>query len=105
MATKIVTAPKVNMAALIDAVCRFNKNYRVTWTGTNGILIITDEYRIDVEDIIGLSFRLYGTHNRLKTQVEDGKIALDGASYYLQPEFLVEGEQVEFEVTDYRHEE
>lgn len=97
---RIAKAPMVNMEALTDAVFRFNKRWRVEWTHSNGILIFTNEYRVELEDIIGLSFRLYGTHNRLRPQVENQRIALDGATYYLQPEFLVEGEEVAFEILD-----
>lgn len=99
-------APKVNMDALTDAVLRFNKDYRVEYWNTNSIRIHTYHCEISVDDIIGLSFRLYGTHNKLTPEVHGlCNLCLSGATYRLQPEFLVEGEQVEFEVNDYRHEE
>lgn len=93
-------APKPNMEALQDAVFKINKAAIVIFTGTNGIDIRTKGYSLRVDAILSFSFRLYGTHNSLEVAAEDGGIVLHGATYYLLPEFLIEGEEVEFTLDD-----
>lgn len=93
-------APKVNIAAIQEAVFRINDHSKAFFNGANGIDIKCDTYAIDIDELLSYSFRLYGIHNRLSINVEEGRIALHGASYYLLPEFLIEGEEVEFEIQD-----
>lgn len=98
--SRICKAPKVNESALRDAVVKFNRKYEPGEVKSNFFEIFTGEYEIDVEDVIGLSFRLYGTHNKLKIVGPNACLVLQGATYRLLPEFLIEGEEIEFELPD-----
>lgn len=93
-------APKPNMEAIQDALFRINADFIANFTGTNGLDILTKTYRLTVDDILSVNFRLYGVHNRLAIETEDGHLLLHGATYYLLPEFLIEGEEVTFEIRD-----
>lgn len=93
-------APKPNMEALQDAVFKINNAAIVIFTGTNGINIRIKAYALTVDEILSFSFRLYGIHNRLEITTEDGALVLHGATYRLLPEFLIEGEEVEFQIND-----
>lgn len=93
-------APKPNIEALQDAVFKINKDAIVIYGGTNGIDIRIDVYDLTVDEILSFSFRLYGIHNRLEVKADDGVLVLHGATYRLLPEFLIEGEEVEFEISD-----
>lgn len=93
-------APKPNIEALQDAVFIINKDAIVIYGGTNGIDIRIDVYALTVDEILSFSFRLYGIHNRLEVKADDSVLVLHGATYRLLPEFLIEGEEVEFEISD-----
>ena len=97
---RTLKAPKPNMEALQDAVFKIDKDTIVIFTGTNGIDIRIKSFALTVDEIISYSFRLYGIHNRLEVAAEDGRIVLHGATYYLLPEFLIEGEEIEFTLDD-----
>ena len=98
--SRIYKAPKVNEAALRDAVVKFNRKYEPGEVKSNFFEIFTGEYEIDVDDVIGLSFRLYGTHNQLRIVGPNACLVLQGSTYRLLPEFLIEGEEIEFELPD-----
>lgn len=98
--SRICKAPKVNEAALRNAVLRFNNRYETGEVKGNFFEIFTGKYEIDVDDVIGLSFRLYGNHNQLKIVGPNACLVLQGATYRLLPEFLIEGEEIEFELPD-----
>ena len=93
-------APKPNMEALQDAVFKINDDAIVIFTGSNGIDIRIKTYALTVDEILSISFRLYGIHNQLEVTTEGGAIVLHGATYRLLPEFLIEGEEVEFQIDD-----
>lgn len=93
-------APKPNIEALQDAVFKIDPDAIVIFGGANGIDIRIKAYALTVDEILSFSFRLYGIHNRLEVIAEDGVIVLHGATYRLLPEFLVEGEEVEFQIND-----
>ena len=93
-------APKPNMEAIQDALFRIDDDLIADFTGTNGINIRTKSYCLTVDTILSINFRLYGVHNRLEVQTEDRYLLLHGATYRLLPEFLVEGEEVEFQIED-----
>lgn len=93
-------APKPNMEALQDAVFKIKNAAIVIFTGTNGIDIRIKAYALTVDEILSFSFRLYGIHNQLEITTEDGALVLHGATYRLLPEFLIEGEEVEFQIND-----
>lgn len=92
-------APKPNMEAIQDALFRIDTDLIAGFTGTNGI-DIRAKYRLTVDTVLSISFRLYGVHNRLAIETEAGRLLLHGATYYLLPEFLIEGEEVEFTLDD-----
>ncbi len=93
-------APKPNMEAIQDALFRINADFIANFTGTNGLDILTKTYRLTVDDILSVNFRLYGVHNRLAIETENRHLLLHGATYYLLPEFLIEGEEIEFQIND-----
>lgn len=93
-------APKPNIEALQDAVFKINNDAIVIFTGSNGIDIQIKAYALTVDEILCFSFRLYGIHNRLEVTAERGTLVLHGATYRLLPEFLIEGEEVEFQIND-----
>lgn len=93
-------APKPNIEALQDAVFKIDKDAIVIFGGANGIDIRINAYALTVDEILSFSFRLYGIHNRLGVSAEGGVLVLHGATYRLLPEFLVEGEEVEFQIND-----
>lgn len=97
---RIVKAPMPNIEAIQDAVFKISQSFTVHFTGTNGIYINTDRYEMTVDDILSINFRLYGVHNRLKVHSNTGCLHLYGATYWLLPEFLIEGEEVEFPIND-----
>lgn len=92
-------APKPNMEAIQDALFRIDDNFIADFTGSNGINIRTKAY-LTVDTILSVSFRLYGIHNHLYIETEDGHLRLHGSTYRLLPEFLIEGEEVEFTLDD-----
>ena len=93
-------APKPNIEALQDAVFKINPDAIVIYGGANGIDIQSRDYSLTVDEILSFSFRLYGTHNKLEVTAEGGLLVLHGATYRLLPEFLIEGEEVEFQISD-----
>ena len=93
-------APKPNIEALQDAVFKIDPDAIVIFGGANGIDIRIKAYALTVDEILSFSFRLYGIHNRLEVIAEGGVIVLHGATYRLLPEFLIEGEEVEFQIND-----
>lgn len=93
-------APKPNMEAIQDALFRINADLIADFTGANGINIRTKSYCLTVDTILSINFRLYGVHNHLQVQTEDRYLLLHGATYRLLPEFLIEGEEVEFQIND-----
>ena len=93
-------APKPNVEALQDAVFKIDPDAIVIFNGANGLDIRIKAYAPSVDDILSFSFRLYGVHNRLEVTAEGGVIVLHGATYRLLPEFLIEGEEVEFQISD-----
>lgn len=92
-------APKPNVEALQDAVFKINKDAIVIFAGANGI-DIRARYSLSVDEILSFNFRLYGKHNYLEVSAERGGLVLHGATYRLLPEFLIEGEEVEFQIND-----
>lgn len=97
---RTVKAPKPNLDAIQDALFRINADFIADFTGTNGLDIRTKTYRLTIDDILSVCFRLYGVHNRLAIETDGGHLLLHGATYYLLPEFLIEGEEVTFEIRD-----
>lgn len=93
-------APKPNMEAIQDALFRIDDNLIADFYGANGINIRTKSYCLTVDTILSINFRLYGVHNSLQVQTEDRYLLLHGATYRLLPEFLIEGEEVEFQIND-----
>ena len=93
-------APKPNIEALQDAVFKIDQDTIVIFNEDNGIDIHIKVYALTVDEILSFSFRLYGVHNRLEVTAERGAIVLHGATYRLLPEFLIEGEEVEFQIED-----
>ena len=93
-------APKPNMEALQDAVFKINDGAIVIFGGANGIDIRIKAYALTVNEILYFSFRLYGIHNQLEVTAEGGTLVLHGATYRLLPEFLIKGEEVEFQIND-----
>lgn len=93
-------APKPNMEAIQDALFRIDDKLIADFTGTNGLNIRTESYCLTVDTILSINFRLYGVHNRMEVQTEDRYLRLHGATYRLLPEFLIEGEEIEFQIKD-----
>lgn len=93
-------APKPNMEAIQDALFRIDDHLIADFTGSNGLNIRTKSYCLTVNTILSISFRLYGVHNSLEVQTEDRYLLLHGATYRLLPEFLIEGEEIEFQIKD-----
>lgn len=92
-------APKPNMKAIQDALFRIDVHLIADFPGSNGINIRTKTY-LSVDAILSISFRLYGVHNRMEVTAEDSWLVLHGATYRLLPEFLIEGEEVEFQISN-----
>lgn len=93
-------APKPNMEAIQDALFKINTGLVASFTGANGINIRVKTYQISIDELLSINFRLYGVHNRISVGTNDRDLQLHGATYYLLPEFLIEGEEVTFEVRD-----
>lgn len=92
-------APKPNMEAIQDALSRIDVHLIADFPGSNVINIRTKTY-LTVDAILSISFRLYGVHNRMEATAEDSWLVLHGATYYLLPEFLTKGEEVEFQISN-----
>ena len=97
---RTLKAPKPNMEALQDAVFKIDDEAIVIFPGFNGIDVRFKTYALTVDVILSFSFRLYGIHNQLEVRTEGGALVLHGATYRLLPEFLIEGEEVEFQIND-----
>lgn len=93
------TCPKVNLKAVREAVFNVNIDY-VAEQQNNGLNIKTNGYIVYTDEIIALSIKLYGIHNAFHVQTTEGRITLHAGVYRLLPEFLVPGEEVEFELED-----
>lgn len=93
------TCPKVNIEAVREAVFNVNIDY-VAEQQNNGLNIKTNDYIVYADEIIALSIKLYGVHNAFYVQATEDKIMLNAGVYRLLPEFLVPGEEVEFELED-----
>lgn len=93
------TYPKVNIEAVRKAVFNVDIDY-VAEQQDNGLNIKTNGYLIYTDEIIALSIKLYGVHNAFCVQATEGRINLHAGVYRLLPEFLVPGEEVEFEPED-----
>ncbi len=93
------TCPKVNIEAVREAVFNVDINY-VAEQQNNGLSIKTNGYIVYTDEIIALSIKLYGVHNAFYVQTTEDRIKLHAGVYRLLPEFLVPGEEVEFELED-----
>lgn len=94
------TCPKVNIEAVRGLMHRVNPDYTVEQED-NTLNIAINRSQVDTDTVIGLSLLLYGTHNsfRVGTDFHDG-INLCAGVYRLLPEFLIPGEEIEFELSE-----
>ena len=93
------TCPKVNIEAVRVAVFNVDINY-VAEQINNGLNIKTNSYIVYTDEIIALSIKLYGVHNAFHVGTDKGRIELHAGVYRLLPEYIIPGEEVEFELED-----
>ena len=83
------------MEALQDAAFKIDPEAIIRFTGTDCIRILHRRHS-HIDQMLSISFRLYGAHNSMDISSEDGWLVLHGDTYHLLPEFLIKGEEVEF---------
>lgn len=95
------TCPKVNIEAVRGLIHRVNPDYTVEQED-NTLVIAINNPQVDTDTVIGLSILLYGTHNsfRISRYYSKENLELNAGVYRLLPEFLIPGEEIEFELSE-----
>lgn len=93
------TCPKVNIEAVQEIALRIDKRFMAEQRH-NGLYIRHNLNQIRTDELLSLSLMLYGVHNAFTVACFAGEMYLYAGVYEIQPEFIVDGEEVEFELFD-----
>jgi len=101
MSRKTYRAPKVDIEAVQNSLNAVSKYLTAEQDGCV-LYIRQDKYRLGIstDEIIALSLRLFAVHNEFEIQVHYTGLVLVAGVYRILPEYLIKGEEVEYEIED-----